>query len=221
MATLTITLHENLSPKQRAVFRSKSPYILLKGPAGTSKTYNALARGLKLLSKGDVEKIIIIRSAVEIRKIGFLPGDQQEKLDAYAGPYIHLFNQLSPKKNYRALVADKKVEFHSTSYLRGMTFDNACIIVDEYQNMSEHELETIATRVGQDTHLILCGDTDQSDLPKWEQDGHQKVIDILEAMDEFDVIEFGIEDIKRGPFVKKYYETKKGRLPEFVTRQAE
>lgn len=209
---LTVTLHDTLSRKQQQILRSKSDYLILKGPAGTSKTYIALARGLQLLHKNRVEKIVVIRSAVEIRKMGFLPGDQQEKMDAYAGPYIHLFDQLSPKKNYRALVAAKLVEFHPTSYLRGVTFDDAYIVVDEYQNMSAHELETIVTRVGEGTHLVLCGDTDQSDLPSWERKDHEKIVETLEIMPDFEVFEFGVEDIMRSEFVKRYYKAKRGEV---------
>jgi phosphate starvation-inducible PhoH-like protein len=184
--------------------------MVLKGPAGTSKTYLALARALKLLSRDEIEKIVIIRSAVEIRKIGFLPGGQAEKLDAYTEPYIHLIGELSPKKGYRAMVGAKQIEFHSTSFLRGMTFDDACIIVDEYQNMSAHELETIITRVGEGTHLYLCGDSDQSDLQGAEAKEHKEVMDTLEMMPDFDIVEFGVDDIVRSDFVRRYYQAKKG-----------
>jgi phosphate starvation-inducible PhoH-like protein len=219
---LVITLHENLTPKQKDTLRRKKNFMVLKGPAGTSKTYLALARALKLLSRDEIEKIVIIRSAVEIRKIGFLPGNQAEKLDAYTEPYIHLISELSPKKNYRALVAAKQIEFHSTSFLRGMTFDGACIIVDEYQNMSAHELETIITRVGEDTHLYLCGDSDQSDLQGSEAREHEQVMDTLEMMPDFDIIEFGIDDIVRSDFVRRYYQAKKGLFtqPRWMDNEA-
>jgi phosphate starvation-inducible protein PhoH len=194
--------------------------MILKGPAGTSKTYIALARGLKLLQQATVERIVIIRSAVEIRAIGFLPGNQQEKMDAYKAPYVHLVSQLSPKRNFNALVASKEIEFHPTSFLRGMTFDNACIIVDEYQNMSAHELETIVTRVGDSSHLILCGDTDQSDLLGTEARDHQKVMDTLESMPDFATVSFDIEDIVRSDFVKRYYRAKQGLFthPAFLLK---
>lgn len=207
---LEIVLHPNLTKKQRDILRTKTNFLILEGPAGTSKTYIALARGLKLLKDNEIERIIVIRSAVEIRAIGFLPGNQQEKLEAYMGPYIGLMNELSPKRNFKAMVSGKDIEFHSTSFLRGMTFDNAYVIVDEYQNMNAHELETVVTRVGCNTHLVLCGDSDQSDLKYNEAHEHKKVIDTLQSMPDFRTYTFGIDDIVRSEFVKRYYEAKNG-----------
>ncbi|MFM7012608.1 MAG: PhoH family protein [Betaproteobacteria bacterium] len=217
---LTLTLHQSLTDKQRSILREPSHFLTLSGPAGTSKTYIALARGLKLLQQQAVEKIVIIRSAVEIRSIGFLPGNQAEKLDAYAGPYIHLINELSPKKNFRALVASKELEFHCTSFLRGMTFDYSYIIADEYQNMNAHELETIVTRVGEETHLVLCGDSDQSDLKYDEAKEHKEVMATLNLMPDFAHYEFTTDEIVRSEFVKRYYQAKEGTLnaPNFLTR---
>jgi phosphate starvation-inducible PhoH-like protein len=137
---------------------------VLKGPAGTSKTYLALALGIQALIGKDVGQIAIFRSAVEARSIGFLPGDVDGKLDPYKAPYIDLLETLSPKKNFRALDSAKELEFHSTSFLRGMTFDNTFMILDEFQNCNAHEIETVMTRVGEGSRLILCGDSGQSDL---------------------------------------------------------
>jgi phosphate starvation-inducible PhoH-like protein len=203
-----LTLHSELTHKQRKILQDKADFLILRGPAGTSKTYIALARALKALQKKEISKIIIIRSAVEIRKIGFLPGDQQEKIDVYADPYRHLFEQLSPKRNYRSFVSAGDLEFLCTSYLRGTTFDDSFVIVDEYQNMSAHELETIATRVGDKTQMVLCGDLDQSDLPKYEAEDHLVVMQTLHSMEEVSTHTFGIEDIVRSGFVKRYYEAK-------------
>ncbi len=207
---LTLALHPELTDKQRRILKTRAECLILKGPAGTSKTYIALARGLKLLQQNLISRIVIIRSAVEIRSIGFLPGNQQEKMDAYKAPYAGLVAQLSPKRNFNALVASKEIEFHPTSFLRGMTFDDAYIIVDEYQNMNAHELETIVTRVGDSTHIVLCGDTDQSDLVGTEAKEHQQIMDTLESMPEFLVVEFTEEDIVRSGFVKRYYLAKRG-----------
>jgi phosphate starvation-inducible protein PhoH len=217
---LQVTLHPELTEKQRDILRNPTHFMILRGPAGTSKTYMAIARALKLLAKEAVEKIIIIRSAVETRRIGFLPGDQQEKLDVYTAPYVHLFNELSPKRNFRALLSSKEVEFHSTSYLRGVTFDDACIIVDEYQNMNKHELETIVTRVGVGTHLMLCGSSDQSDLQYAEASEHLEIIQTLECMEDFDTVDFTIDEIVRSAFVKRYYRAKAlAHQPKFLRHQ--
>lgn len=208
---LTLTLHENLTDKQRQVLRSRSDFQILDGPAGTSKTYTAIARGLKALSRNEVEKVVIIRSAVEIRKMGFLPGGQNEKMDAYAGPYIPVINQLSPKKNFRSLIASKELDFQPTSYLRGMTFDDTFVIVDEFQNLSAHELDTIVTRIGEGTQLVICGDSSgQSDLPSYEATDYRKVFDVLVQMPDFDVFLFTEEDIVRSDFVRRYYLAKRG-----------
>jgi phosphate starvation-inducible protein PhoH len=206
--TLELSLHSNLTKKQRDVLKCKSPYIVLDGLAGTSKTYLALARGLKLLRDNEVGQIVIIRSAVEIRAIGHLPGDKEEKLDAYTEPYVHLVGQLSPKKGFKALMKAGDIEFHSTSFLRGVTFDHTCIIMDEFQNCNAHELETIITRVGEGTHLILCGDSDQTDLRFNEAKEHHAIIDTLRRMDDFVFFQFGLSDIVRSEFVKRYYEAK-------------
>lgn len=208
MAALDITLHPYLTAKQKQVLKCQSPFIILDGPAGTSKSYLALARGLHLLRKNQIEKIVIIRSAVEIRSIGYLPGDKTEKLEAYTSPYIHLINELSPKRNFKTMLNSKDIEFHSTSFLRGMTFDNSYIFLDEYQNCNAHELETAVTRVGENTHLTLCGDSAQSDLKNGESREHHKVIATLAAMEDFAVFKFGVEDIVRSGFVQRYYEVK-------------
>ncbi len=219
---LELTLHDNLTAKQRGILKTRANHLILEGPAGTSKTYIALARGLKLLKDGEVERIVIIRSAVEIRSIGYLPGDREEKLEAYMGPYISLVTELSPKRNLKAFISSREMEFHCTSFLRGMTFDDAYVIMDEYQNTNAHELETVITRVGVNTHLVLCGDTDQSDLKYNEAKEHIKVIETLKSMPDFYTVKFGIEDIVRSDFVRRYYEAKAGilsepALPHFLT----
>ena len=203
-----IRLHANLTPRQKEVLRSKSYHHILTGPAGTAKTYTALARGLKLLWDKRVERIVIIRSAVATRSIGFLPGDEADKLDVFTAPYVAILNDLSPKFGYKALESSKHVEFHSTSFLRGMTFERSCIVLDEYQNLSGHELETAVTRVGEHTHLILCGDSDQTDLTNAESREHKRIIRVLTSMEDFHVHEFTTDDIVRSDFVKRYFQTK-------------
>ena len=203
-----IILHQNLTPHQKEILKSKSPYILILGPAGTAKTYTAVARGLKMFVADQIERIIIIRSAVETRPIGFLPGEAKDKMEPYSEPYVALFNQLAPKMKVRDMMHRGHVEFLPTTFLRGVTFDNAFVIVDELQNMSEHELDTIITRVGEDTHLVLCGDSTQSDLMGAEAKEHHKVVRTLSRMQEFEVYQMGLEDVVRSGFVRKYLEAK-------------
>jgi predicted ribonuclease YlaK len=203
-----LVLHPSLTDRQRTIIKSPSHFMLLTGPAGTAKTYTALARGLKLVQDAVVDRIVIIRSAVSTREIGFLPGSQEDKLAAFMEPYVEIFDSLSPKFNYKALCTKGNVEFHSTSFLRGMTFDNAYIVIDEYQNLTAHELETAVTRVGEDTHMVLCGDSDQSDLQGRDAEEHMKIIRVLTKMDEFEVHQFTVDEIVRSEFVRKYYEAK-------------
>ena len=203
-----IALHENLTPTQISILKCKARFLLITGPAGTAKTYTGLARGLRLLHANEVERILIIRSAVPTRDIGFLPGSQEEKIDAYVTPYVQAIDKLSPKMKYREMYSKRLIEFESTSFLRGLTFDNAYIMLDEYQNMSAHELETAVTRVGEDSHLVLTGDSDQSDLKGSEAEEHREVIMTLTSMDEFAVYQFGVDDIVRSEFVRSYYKAK-------------
>jgi phosphate starvation-inducible protein PhoH len=185
---------------------------LITGPAGTGKSFIALARGLRLLHDHEVEQIIIIRSAVPTRDIGFLPGTLDEKIDAYAEPYIGLLKQLSPRLGYREMVSKKMLHFASTSFLRGLTFDNAFILVDEFQNCNGHELETAFTRVGDGTHLVLCGDSAQSDLTGKEAEEHEDKIRTLSMMDCVATFAFDVEDVVRSEFVKAYFKAKQEAL---------
>lgn len=203
-----VALHLRLTKPQKEAIKSKSHFQLLTGVAGTGKTYVAIARALQMLRDEEVEQIVIVRSAVAVRAIGFLPGDEEEKSDPYAQPYIDLIKLISPRTPYKMMVAKKVLTFTLTSFLRGITFENACVIIDEYQNMSAHELQTIVTRVGQNTRLIVCGDSDQSDLPNHEKEAHRSVIGILTHMPEFHVVTFGVNDIVRSPFVASFYRTK-------------
>ncbi len=208
--SLHLSLHPQMTKKQISVLRAKKPHMILEGPAGTTKTYLALAKALIALKDGEVDRIIVIRSPVAVRDIGFLPGTQEEKMEAFAGPYVDLVQHLSPKMNFRALTAKGLIEFHPTSYLRGLTFDDAVVILDEYQSFNSHELHTAITRVGDNTRLYLCGDPDQTDLKGREADEHQREIAVLSSMTEdFDHFVFTSDDILRSPFVKRYYMARK------------
>lgn len=206
---LHVELHSPLTEKQKRIIRSDAEHLVIKGPAGTAKTYSALARGLLSLSREEVERIIIIRSPVEIRQIGLLPGDVDEKVEQYAAPYIDLLTSLSPKHNYKSLVQKKLLEFMPTTFLRGRTFDNCFIIADEFQNLSAHEFETIITRVGVGTQLVIVGDdTGQSDLSSREAGEFREVLDVTARMPEFETHTFDVEDILRSGLVRSYYEAR-------------
>ena len=152
------------------------------------------------------DRLIIIRSAVSTRDIGFLPGTEKEKASVYEEPYKDICIELFGRGDaYEVLKNKNLVHFMTTSYIRGVTLRNAVVIIDECQNMSFHELDSIITRVGENCRIIFCGDFRQADLPK---NGLKDFIRIVKVMDEFDFIDFEIKDIVRSDFVKNYITAK-------------
>ena len=164
------------------------------------------------------DKIYIVRSLVATREIGFLPGDHEDKSSLYQIPYKNMVKymfEMPTDADFEMLYGNLKtqgtISFWSTSFIRGTTLDNAIIIVDEFQNLNFHELDSIVTRVGENTKIMFCGDATQSDLTKTnEKNGISDFMRILRAMPSFDVIEFGIEDIVRSGLCKEYLVAKTG-----------
>ena len=205
-----------ITDNQKLVFSSwkKGQNQFLFGAAGTGKTfislYLALQEVLDLTKPYD--KVILVRSLIPTREIGFLPGDEEDKAALYQVPYQNMVqfmfempNEQSFNNLYDKLKNQGTLFFLSTSFLRGLTFDNAIIIVDECQNMNFHELDTIVTRVGQDSKIVFCGDFDQSDLVRTnEKNWLHDFLRILEEMEEFHCCEFTIGDIVRSGFVRSY-----------------
>jgi phosphate starvation-inducible PhoH-like protein len=188
-------------------------HLVLTGCAGTGKTFISLYLALRdiITRKKDApSKVMIIRSTVPTRDIGFLPGTADEKISVYTDAYKAIVNELFGRGDaWQILVNKKIIEFCSTSFLRGSTINDTFIIADEYSNCNLHELETILTRSGKNTRLIYSGDTAQSDLVyDRERKGHQTFVNILDKMESFDIIEFGVEDIVRSGIVKEYLQTK-------------
>lgn len=181
--------------------------LFLSGSAGTGKTFIALYLALKELEHTEeYQKVVLVRSAVEVRAIGALPGDANEKLAPFETPYWGICEELyDDKKAYGRLKAEGKIEFLPTSFIRGSTIKDAIIIVDEYQNLSGHELDSIMTRVGNNSRIIFCGDISQSDLTKeTDRRGADKFEAIIERMVSFDMIDFMPSDIVRSGLVKEY-----------------
>ena len=184
------------------------------GAAGTGKTFIALYLALKevMNEESPYEKVYIVRSLVSTREIGFLPGTHEDKSDLYQIPYknmvrnmFHMPDQTSFDMLYDNLKNQETISFWSTSFLRGTTLDDAIVIVDECQNLNFHELDSIITRVGQDSKIVFCGDVNQSDLVKTnERNGILDFQRILQGMEEFSEIEFGVSDIVRSGLVKSY-----------------
>ena len=193
---------------------SEGKHIFAYGCAGTGKTFIALYNALKdvLDPETPYEKVYIVRSLVATREIGFLPGDHADKSDIYQIPYrkmVKYMFKMGSDAEFEMLYANLKhqgtLDFWSTSFLRGVTFDDAIIIVDECQNLNYHELDSIITRAGENTRIMFCGDGVQSDLTKThERNGITDFQRILSKMESFSLIEFTIEDIVRSGLVKEY-----------------
>jgi len=202
---------ENQSIAYKA-WKQDGDHLVLSGSAGTGKTFCALYLALELVMDKSTpwEKIHIIRSVVPTREMGFLPGSEEEKLLPYVSPYIGICSELFNHQDaYKNLVSQDIIQYHSTSFIRGVTFDNAIIIVDEMQNCNFHELDSIITRVGVNSRIIFCGDYYQSDFKNSsDKNGLLDFIDIIEQMKNFTVIEFTWSDIVRSDFVRDYIMTK-------------
>jgi len=184
-------------------------FVALHGVAGTGKTFIALYKAIEeVLDKSNpFSKIIVVRSAVQSREIGHLPGDVNEKMEIYQQPYRQICETLFGRKDaWDRLAEQHHIEFISTSFIRGMSFDNAIIIVDEMQNLTFEEIDTVMTRVGHMSKIIWCGDYRQTDLNKKKNDmsGILKFFDIAIHMSAFTKIEFTPDDIVRSSLVKDY-----------------
>jgi len=213
---VNITNHYYLTELQYEVINAYDDnyHLVLHGVAGTGKTFLSLFLALQDIVEGhaDYNKMYIIRSVVPTRDMGFLPGNAKQKAQVYEEPYKMISNELFNRGDaYEVLKNKNMVEFLTTSFLRGTTFNNSIIIVDEINNMSFHELDSIITRVGKNCRIIFCGDYRQSDLiDSKERSGLGRFLDILNTMNGFKRFEFGIEDIVRSDIVKDYIIQKMG-----------
>lgn len=205
---------EPITETQAALFNSyrDGKNILAIGSAGTGKTYISLYLALKdVMARNQYKEIIIVRSSVQSREQGHMPGDAKEKMAHFEAPYIDIVNDLFERNDaYQVLKQKGMVRFMSTSFIRGLTFNDALIIVDECQNLRWDELRTIMTRVGENSKIIFCGDTKQDDLAcsknRLDVSGlrhFKKVIDKM-STDCFATIEFTIADIVRSGLVKEF-----------------
>ena len=190
-------------------YKTGDYFIALHGVAGTGKTFIALYKAIEeVLDKSNpFNKIIVVRSAVQSREIGHLPGDVNEKMEIYEQPYRQICETLFGRKDaWDRLEEQGYISFISTSFIRGMSFDNAIIIVDEMQNLTYEEIDTVMTRVGHMSKIIWCGDYRQTDLNKRKNDvtGILKFFDIAQHMKAFTRIEFTVDDIVRSSLVKDY-----------------
>lgn len=207
---------EPLTPMQERAFNSyaEGKNLILHGAAGTGKTFISLYLALRevLEPSNNYEKVYMVRSLVPTREIGFLPGDHEDKSSLYQIPYKNMVKymfELPTEADFEMLYGNLKtqgtISFWSTSFIRGTTLDNAIVIVDEFQNLNYHELDSIITRIGENSKIMFCGDATQSDLTKSaEKNGIADFMKILRIMPSVDIIEFGVEDIVRSGLVKEY-----------------
>jgi predicted ribonuclease YlaK len=197
----------------------KGKNIFAYGAAGTGKTFVGLYLALKdvLDERSPYEKVYIVRSLVSTREIGFLPGDHDDKAALYQIPYKNMVKYMFEMPSdadfemlYGNLKSQETISFWSTSFIRGTTLDNAIILVDEMQNLNFHELDSIITRIGENSKIIFCGDATQTDLTKTnEKNGILDFMKIIRAMEyDFSTVEFGVDDIVRSGLVKNYIVTK-------------
>jgi len=192
---------EPLTRNQLKAFESDK-HLILHGLAGTGKTFISSYLAYDDMAKGMFQRLVIIRSAVPTRDIGFLPGTEKEKASVYEEPYKDIANDLFSRGDaYEILKQKNLVEFMTTSFIRGITLRDAVVLIDECQNMSFHELDSIITRMGENTRVIFCGDFRQADL---KGNGLKDFFQVLKRMGLFEFIEFEVEDIVRSDFVKTY-----------------
>jgi len=206
-----------LTENQEKIFKAwdEGKHLFIYGAAGTGKTFCALYKALYdcLKEVPSYDAVYLVRSLVATREIGFLPGDHDDKSSLYQIPYKNMVKYMFELGNdnefetlYETLKSQETVKFWSTSFLRGVTLDNSVVIIDEMQNLNFHELDSIVTRVGENTRIVFCGDAMQSDLQRdKEKNGIHDFMRILERMpDDFAMIEMGIDDICRSGLVRNY-----------------
>lgn len=199
-----------LTENQRKTFDAfrAGKHLMLHGMAGTGKTFLSMYLAIDDLMSGTSEqdKIYVVRSVVPTRDMGFLPGSQKEKMKVYEAPYYAICNELFERGDaYDILKQKNAVEFMSTSFVRGTTLNNCYVIVDEINNMTFHELDSVITRIGKNCRVIFCGDFRQSDLTReQERNGLKEFMKVIDRLSDFEYIDFLEADIVRSKLVKEY-----------------
>jgi phosphate starvation-inducible PhoH-like protein len=213
--SLTINLEalEDITPStlnQQAAYDAwaDGDNLVLAGSAGTGKTFFGLYLAYSQVLRDDTpyNRVVVVRSVVPTRQMGFLPGNSKEKADDYTAPYIKICAELfNDSQSYQKLISSSQLEFITTSFIRGITINNAIIVVDEMQNLNFHELDSVLTRVGKNCRIIFAGDYNQSDFREGdERNGLLQFLNIIEHMNVFTTINFHWKDIVRSGLVRDY-----------------
>ncbi len=186
----------------RALFEKELVFGV--GPAGTGKTYLAVAAAVAMFTEGRVDRIILSRPAVEAgERLGFLPGDMKEKIDPYMQPLYDALNDLLPAKQVQRYIEDKRIEIAPLAFMRGRTLSNAFVVLDEAQNATEMQMKMFLTRMGEGSRMAITGDVSQIDLPRGVRSGMVEALRILHAVEEIGFVRFTAEDVVRHPLVAR------------------
>lgn len=209
LGNMTLKPISPLTENQRRTFEAyrTGKNLMLHGMAGTGKTFISMYLALNdVINKESYDNVTIVRSVVPTRDMGFLPGTQGDKSKAYEMPYFPIATDLFGRGDaYDVLKQKKLVNFITTSFIRGTTINDSVIIVDEVENMTFHEIDSVITRCGRNCRIIFCGDFRQSDLLKNEErQGLKKFMEIVDNLHDFSYIEFGQDDIVRSGLVREY-----------------
>lgn len=197
------------TPNQRRMVESlqKNDVLFAVGPAGTGKTYTAVALAVKALRNKEVKRIILTRPAVEAgENLGFLPGDLKEKIDPYLRPLYDALDDMIPSDKLKVFLENRTIEVAPLAFMRGRTLDNCFVILDEAQNATDMQLKMFLTRMGPTAKFIITGDVTQIDLPKKQQSGLQNALKLLEHIDGIDMIYLSGGDVVRHKLVKRILE---------------
>ena len=201
------TWKKTIVPKsigQKTYFEALKNFELVfgLGPAGTGKSYLAVAKGIEMLKKGFVEKIILTRPAVEAgERLGFLPGDMKEKIDPYLRPIYDALYEMMPADRVEKKIQSGEIEIAPLAFMRGRTFTNSFVIVDEAQNTTSTQMKMVLTRIGEGSRMVINGDLSQVDLPVGQKSGLKQAQEILNNIKAIKIIELGVEDVIRHPIV--------------------
>ncbi len=194
------------TPNQERLVKAadKSDLIFALGPAGTGKTYTAIALAVRALKNRQVKKIVLSRPAVEAgERLGFLPGDLKEKIDPYLQPLYDALHDMIPPKKLEGYIEEGIVQIAPLAFMRGRTLENAFVILDEAQNTTLNQMKMFLTRMGQHSQFVITGDVTQIDLPKVQDSGLVQSLRILEKIKGISIIELDASDIVRHRLVKE------------------